>query len=138
MTEVSGARAVADGRRARDRYRGWVQRVRLRFGAINVLYDPLEIYVGGIRIPVSPLEATTLELLVRRGRASSEEWRYLFEQDGASVRAFDVHVHRIRRKFQEAELFDPSETVRGWRLKLADLSLPSREVQQPDAECVPI
>ena len=136
MTDVSVDRTVTGDRRARDRYRGWARRVRLRFGAINVMYDPLEIYVGRNRIALSPLEAAILELLVRRGRASSADLSELFEQEGASVRSLDVHVHRIRRKFQDAQLFDPIETVRGWGLKLAPAPAPSCVEQDANVDSV--
>jgi DNA-binding response OmpR family regulator len=111
--------------RARDRHCGVGRRVRLRAGLLSVMYDPLEIYAGAQKVAVSPLEAAILELLIRQGRASAEALHDLFAQEGGSIRTLDVLVHRIRRKFLDAGLFDPIETVRGWGLKLAHPPRPS-------------
>lgn len=119
MSGMNVADHVGEAAQARGRFRGVSQRVHLRTGLVTVLYDPLEIYVGAQHVRLSPLEAALMELLVRQGRASALALARLYAQEHASVGSLDVHVHRIRRKFLEAGLFDPIETVRGWGLKLA-------------------
>jgi DNA-binding response OmpR family regulator len=104
--------------RARDRYAGMPKRMSERCGRLEIFYDPLEFYVDGDRISLTPLEGAILELLVRRGRASSQAMIELFEREGASIAALNVHLHRLRRKALDAGLTNPIETVRGWGLKL--------------------
>lgn len=117
----------AEDLRARDRFSGEAERVSLSCGALTVLYDPLEFHVGERQVQLSPLEGAILELLMRQGRASSKALIETFERAGASANALDVHVHRIRRKFTGAGLFDPIETVRGWGLKLR---VPGNDMQR--------
>lgn len=109
---------MADYERARDRHSGTVERVRVRRGHLVMMYDPLEFYFGSQPIGLSPLEGAILELLVTQGRASARMLSELFEREGGSVKSMDVHVHRIRRKFNGVGAEDPIETVRGWGLKL--------------------
>jgi len=109
---------MADYERARDRHSGTAERVRVRRGDLVMLYDPLEFYSGSRRIGLSPLEGAILELLITQGRASTRALSELFEKEGGSARSIDVHVHRIRRKFDSVGAGDPIETVRGWGLKL--------------------
>jgi|GEM_PF-4132768 len=116
----------AEDLRARDRFSGEPERVSLRCGCLTMIYDPLEFYVGERQILLSPLESAILELLMRQGRASSRALMDTFVREGASANTLDVHVHRIRRKFTGAGLFDPVETVRGWGLKLR---VPGNDVQ---------
>jgi len=104
--------------RARDRFSGVPERVGLSCGALTLLYDPLEFFVGEQQIFLSPLEGAIIELLMRQGRASSKALIETFEREGASAHTLDVHVYRIRRKFTGAGHFDPIKTVRGWGLKL--------------------
>jgi len=113
--------------RARDRFSGVPERVSLSCGALTVLYDPLEFFVGEQQVFLSPLEGAILELLMRHGRASSKALIETFEREGASANTLDVHVYRIRRKFTGAGHFDPIETVRGWGLKLR---VPGNDMQR--------
>lgn len=123
-----------DGR-ARDRFSGVAERVSLNCGALTMLYDPLEFYVGDRQILLSPLEGAILELLMRQGRASSKALAETFEREGARANTIDVHVYRIRRKFTGAGLFDPIATVRGWGLKLR---IPGNDMQRlTAAEALP-
>ncbi|HMI18885.1 MAG TPA: helix-turn-helix domain-containing protein [Sphingomonas sp.] len=108
---------MADYERARDRHSGTAERVRVRRGNLVLLYDPLEFYFGSQQIGLSPLEGAILELLITQGRASARMLSELFEKEGGSVKSMDVHVHRIRRKFDSVGADDPIETVRGWGLK---------------------
>jgi DNA-binding response OmpR family regulator len=113
--------------RARDRHSGTPERVSLQCGHLTMLYDPLEFFVGTRQIALSPLEGAILELLMRQGRASTRALEELFEREGASFKTLDVHVYRIRRKFQAAGTFDPIETVRNWGLKLR---VPGNDIQR--------
>ena len=113
--------------RARDRFSGVPERVSLSCGALTVLYDPLEFFVGEQQIGLSPLEGAILDLLVQHGRASAKALVETFEREGARATTLDVHVYRIRRKFRGAGHFDPIETVRGWGLKLR---VPGNDMQQ--------
>lgn len=117
----------AEDERARDRFSGAAERVGLSCGNLTMLYDPLEFYVDDRQIQLSPLEGAILELLMRQGRASSKALVETFQREGASANTLDVHVHRIRRKFTGAGLFDPIETVRGWGLKLR---VPGNDMQR--------
>lgn len=116
-----------EDQRARDRFSGVPERVSLSCGALTVLYDPLEFFVGERQVQLSPLEGAILELLMRQGRASSKALIETFEREGASANTLDVHVYRIRRKFTGAGHFDPIETVRGWGLKLR---VPGNDMQR--------
>jgi len=116
-----------EDQRARDRFSGVPERVSLSCGALTVLYDPLEFFVGERQVHLSPLEGAILELLMRQGRASSKALIETFEREGASANTLDVHVYRIRRKFTGAGHFDPIETVRGWGLKLR---VPGNDMQR--------
>jgi hypothetical protein len=116
-TMINQIHYMADYERARDRHSGTAERVSVRRGQLMMLYDPLEFYFRSQRIGLSPLEGAILELLVTQGRASARMLAELFEREGASVKSMDVHVHRIRRKFDRAGADDPIETVRGWGLK---------------------
>jgi DNA-binding response OmpR family regulator len=118
MVVLSISNAGPASQRARDRYSDVAERVSVQSGFLTMIYDPLEFYAGSRQIPLSPLEGAILELLMRQGRASSKALEELFEREGASFKTLDVHVYRIRRKFQRAGAFDPIETVRGWGLKL--------------------
>jgi DNA-binding response OmpR family regulator len=118
VVEVARSGQVDCERRARDRYAGMPKRVSERCGRLEIFYDPLEFYVDGGRVFLTPLEGAILELLVRRGRASSQAMLELFEREGASIAALNVHLHRLRRKVLEAGLTNPIETVRGWGLIL--------------------
>ena len=118
VVEVARAGQVDSEQRARDRYAGMPERMHKRCGRLEILYDPLEFYVDGERIYLTPLEGAILELLVRRGRASSQVLIELFEREGGSIAALNVHLHRLRRKALDAGLVNPIETVRGWGLKL--------------------
>jgi DNA-binding response OmpR family regulator len=113
--------------RAWDRYSGTPERVALQCGHLTMLYDPLEFFVGTRQIALSPLEGAILELLMRQGRASTRALEDLFEREGASFKTLDVHVYRIRRKFEAADTFDPIETVRNWGLKLR---VPGNDIQR--------
>ena len=113
--------------RARDRFSGEPERVSLSCGALTMLYDPLEFFVGERQIFLSPLEGAILELLMRQGRASSKALIETFQREGASANTLDVHVYRIRRKFTGAGHFDPIQTVRGWGLKLR---VPGNDMQR--------
>lgn len=104
--------------RARDRHAGLPTRVSVRHGGLEILYDPLEFYVGKRRICLTPLEGAILELVVRRGRAPTQVVVELFEREKASFASLNVHLHRLRRKFFEAGIANPIETVRGWGLKM--------------------
>jgi DNA-binding response OmpR family regulator len=108
---------MADYERARDRHSGKAERVRVCRGNLVMLYDPLEFYFGAQQIGLSPLEGAILELLITQGRASAKMLNELFEKEGGSIKSMDVHVHRIRRKFDSVGAADPIETVRGWGLK---------------------
>lgn len=110
---------MADYERARDRHAGTAERVRVRRGNLVMLYDPLEFYFGSQRIGLSPLEGAILELLITQGRASARMLSELFAREGRSIGSMDVHVHRIRRKFERVGADDPIETVRGWGLKFS-------------------
>jgi DNA-binding response OmpR family regulator len=118
MVEVAEVRRIDREQRARDRFAGTAERVKERCGRLEILYDPLEFYVDGKKIYLTPLEGAILELLVRRGRASSQVLVELFEREGASIGGLNVHIHRLRRKALDAGLINPIETVRGWGLKL--------------------
>jgi DNA-binding response OmpR family regulator len=113
--------------RARDRYSGTPERVSLQCGHLTMLYDPLEFFVGTRQVALSPLEGAIVELLMRQGRASTKALEELFEREGASFKTLDVHVYRIRRKFEAADAFDPIETVRNWGLKLR---VPGNDIQR--------
>ena len=113
--------------RAWDRHSVTPERVALQCGHLTMLYDPLEFFVGTRQIALSPLEGAILELLMRQGRASTRALEDLFEREGASFKTLDVHVYRIRRKFEAADTFDPIETVRNWGLKLR---VPGNDIQR--------
>lgn len=85
---------------------------------LETLNDPLEFRFDGGQVHLTPLQGAILELLVRRGRASLQHLIELFEPEGASIAGLNVHLHRLRRKVLDAGLTSPSETVRGWGLKL--------------------
>ena len=104
--------------RARERHAGLPERMSLRHGPLEILYDPLEFYVGKRRVGLTPLEGAIVELVVRRGRASSQVVAELFEREKASLASLNVHLHRLRRKFFDAGIANPIETVRGWGLKM--------------------
>ena len=118
MRDGEDVRAVLDGVRARDRHADGTERVTLRHAALTVTYDPLEFHVGGREIRLAPMEGAILELLARRGRASSAMLAEMFEREGGSVRTLGVLVHRIRQKFAAQGAADPIQTIRGWGLKL--------------------
>lgn len=94
------------------------RRAVLRRGALTIGFEPLEVWLGRAPLRLSPLEASLLLLLVRRGRASWAEVDQVLRGGASSASVRDVFVYRIRSKFRAVGGVDPIETVRGWGLKL--------------------
>ncbi len=89
-----------------------------RRGALAVATNPREILRHGVPLRLSPTEAALLDILIRKGRASSADMATTIDAAGSSPAFVDVMVHRIRRKFAASGAPDPIETLRGWGLRL--------------------
>lgn len=90
----------------------------IRRGALTLVLDPIEIWLGDRQIKLSPLESALMLVLMRRGRATWDELEQALLKSNSSARVRDVVVHRIRKKFRAAGAENPLVTVRGWGLKL--------------------
>lgn len=86
-------------------------------GAVTVTFDPLEIRWNGERVPLSPIEATLLNALVRRSRLKWQDINTILADAGCCAESRDVLIHRVRRKFAELGASDPIETLRGWGIR---------------------
>lgn len=87
----------------------------IKRGALTLRSDPLELWWNDRLVPLSPLEASLMEPLMRRGRIA---WKELETQLGISSDTRVTLMHRIRQKFRAAGAKDPLETVRSWGLRL--------------------
>jgi len=94
------------------------RRPLVKRGALVTTFDPPQFLWNGKRVPLSPLEADIMALLVVRGRASWEELGRLFERRSARISSLEVLVYRIRRKFAAIGASDPIDTIRGWGLRI--------------------
>lgn len=99
---------------------GVAARTLIRRGAVTMLTDPYEFWCGNQRIQLSGLESELLALVVRRGRAPCQTVDALLLGCGGDPASRDVLLHRIRRKFAQAGMPGPIETVRGWGLTFRD------------------
>jgi AcrR family transcriptional regulator len=97
---------------------GGERRPLVKRGAISVTMNPTELRWNGRLVPLSPLEAEIVALVVRRGRVRWEDVKKLLAEQGGSMISRDVLIYRIRRKFALVGGADPLVTVRGWGLKL--------------------
>lgn len=89
----------------------------IKRGAVTVTFDPLEICWNGERVPLSPIEATLLNALVRRSRLKWQDINTVLAENGCCADSRDVLIHRIRRKFASIGACDPIETLRGWGIR---------------------
>lgn len=87
----------------------------IKRGALTLRSEPLELWWNDRPVPLSPLEASLMEPLMRRGRISWGELALLLR---ISVETRVTIMHRIRQKFREVGGQDPLETVRAWGLRL--------------------
>lgn len=93
------------------------RRPLLKRGAVSATFDPIELRWNGLRVPLSPLEATLLVALLRRTRLRWHEAEEVLARHGGGIESRDVLIHRIRRKFREVGARDPIETLRGWGIR---------------------
>jgi DNA-binding response OmpR family regulator len=92
-----------------------VRRRIIKRGALTLRSEPLELWWNDRPVPLSPLEASLMEPLMRRGRIS---WGELEAQLRISVETRVTIMHRIRQKFRDVGGRDPLETLRAWGLRL--------------------
>lgn len=102
-----------------------VVRPIIRRGDISLRLNPSEVSWKEDLIPLTPLEADMLAMLICRGRVPFEALNQAASQRCITPAAREVMLHRIRRKFAAAGAPNPIRTIRGWGL-----------VFQPDATAI--
>jgi two-component system OmpR family response regulator len=102
--------------RALERRRS-LETASLAAGPLRVDLERREATVNGVRLDLTPIQLGLLVALLRAGAAGMtrsellrEVWGYDFDP-GTNV--VDVHVNRLRRKLEDADLPDFVRTLRG-------------------------
>lgn len=94
------------------------ERPAIKRGRLKIAYDPIEIFVDDIRVPLSPSENAIMDELFRQGAASNVKLGAALEEVGSAPYHLSLFTYRIRRKFRERAGIAPLRTVPGWGLVL--------------------
>jgi DNA-binding response OmpR family regulator len=90
------------------------ERPAIKRGRLKIAYDPIEIFVDDIRVPLSPSENAIMDELFRGEAVSNVKLGAALEEIGSAPYHLPLFVYRIRRKFRERAGVAPLRTIHGW------------------------